>query len=274
VIPVRESAAELPNDRLKAHDAHAREGNSAWFKRCPVQAGIVLIGGSSLVDFRLRYAQSELRSDLSPSYWSLCGLIDERGLIRTAPLQLDDVSTVPVRNAVRTLAIDQFDDPELWPNVAVLSFVEQHAVVAAHADRVARRRTIVDLPPLVLDWLAYAWAVNEGINPLNTGRGMPSAAFVHAAHSLAGIELTPGLASTAACPEAIWQAVKWWHEYYSGVVEIGAASEVTPIVPRGYYALRQRSAAVRLGPDAPLFDLGPAPGAGAAVPPSKRRKRT
>jgi hypothetical protein len=29
----------------------------------------------------------------------------------------------------------------------------------------------------------------------------------------AGFELTPGIASSATCPEAIWQAARWWHEY-------------------------------------------------------------
>jgi hypothetical protein len=31
-----------------------------------------------------------------------------------------------------------------------------------------------------------------------------------------GYDLTPGLESRASCPEAIWQAAKWWHEYYAG----------------------------------------------------------
>ncbi len=263
MIPTRESPATDENELLQPHEPQAREGNGAWLSRCPLRSGIVLLGGSSLVDFRLRFAQSELRSDLTPSYWSLCGLIAEDGTIRTAPLQPDDVSHVPVANAVRTMSIDDFDDPTEWPNVAILSFAENAGAVALQADRVAQRRTIVDLPPLVLDWLGYAWATNGGTNPLAAGRGIPSAAFVHAAHSLAGIELTPGLASTAACPEAIWQAVKWWHEYYAGVVEIGAASASKPTVPRGYYALRQRSAAVRLSREAPLF----------APPPPPRRTR-
>jgi hypothetical protein len=31
----------------------------------------------------------------------------------------------------------------------------------------------------------------------------------------AGFDLTPGLESRSSCPEAIWQAAKWWHEYYT-----------------------------------------------------------
>jgi hypothetical protein len=229
------------------------EGNAAWFARCPLKRGIVLLGGTSLVDFRVRVAQSALRSDLTPSYWSLCGVIRDDGTFRTVPLQPSDVAAVPRTNAVRQMSIDEFDNFDDWPNIALLRFAENDEVVEDNADRVAERRTIIDLPALVVAWLAHVWVTDEQINPLAAGKGLPSAAFVEAAYSLAGIELTPGLASTASCPEAIWQAVKWWHEYYAGVAEIGGAAEAGPVVPSGWHALRQRSAAMRLEANAPLF---------------------
>ncbi len=126
------------------------------------------------------------------------------------------------------MSIGDFDNADDWPNIAVLRFAANEGVVEENADRVAERRTIIDLPALLLAWLAHVWVTDEQINPLAAGKGVPSAAFVEAAYSLAGIELTPGLASTASCPEAIWQAVKWWHEYYAGVAEIGAAAEAGP----------------------------------------------
>jgi hypothetical protein len=253
VIPTRESPTSDSNEGLQEMAAQEGEGNASWFERSPIRQGIVLLGGTSLVDFRIRVAQSQLRSDLTPSYWSLCGLIGEDGSFRTVPLQPGDVSDVPRINAVRAMSIADFDDPAEWPNAAVLRFAENSEVVERHADRVTQRRTIVDLPALLLAWLAYAWATDSAANPLTDGRGIPSAAFVEAAHSLAGIELTPGLSSAASCPEAIWQAVKWWHEYYAGVAELGTAAEAGPLVPTGRYVLRQRSAAVLLPPDAPLF---------------------
>lgn len=251
MISTRESGASDPNELLHELDAQEGEGNAAWFGRWETQSGIVLLGGTSLVDFRLRVAQSQLRGDLTPSYWSTCGVILGDGSIRTAPMTIPDVSDVPRTNAVQVLSIDDFDDPERWPNIAVLSFAEDAEVVAAHADLVAQRRTIVDLPALVVAWLGYVWATDEAANPLVGGNGVPSAAFVEAAHSLAGIELTPGLASSASCPEAIWQAVKWWHEYYAGVIDVGVAGAAGTAVPSGRYVVRQRSAAVRLAPEAP-----------------------
>jgi hypothetical protein len=258
VIPTRESPVGQPNQDLQPMAPQDGEGNAAWFGRSAIRQGIVLLGGTSLVDFRLRVAQSALRSDLTPSYWSLCGLIGENGRLRTVSLEPADISAVPRTNAVRTFSIDDFDDPLDWPNIAVLRFAENLEVVERHADLVAERRTIIDLPRLLLAWLAYAWATDDAANPLADGRGMPGAAFVETAYALAGIELTPSLSSAASCPEAIWQAVKWWHEYYAGVAELGAAAEAGPLVPAGRYALRQPSAAVRLAADAPLFMPRPA----------------
>ncbi len=266
MIPTRESPASERNPDLTELDPEPGEGNTAWLARSPLQFGIVLLGGTSLIDFRVRVAQSQLRSDLTPSYWSICGLLRADGSIRTVPYVLDDLSDVPETNAVRTLSINHFDDPLLWPNVCVVRFADNMDRVEQDGDRVASRRTIVDLPALLLAWLAYAWATEAAANPLAHGLGMPSAAFVEAAHSLASIELTPGLASNASCPEAIWQAVKWWHEYYAGVVEFGAGAEAQPLVPAGVYGLRQRSAQMRLAPDAPLFMPGPGLDRGPAGP--------
>lgn len=256
MIPARESPAGSANEQLRELPAEPAEGNVAWLNRCELKAGVLLLGGSSLADFRLRVAQSQLRSDLSPSYWSLVGLLHTDGSFDSVPLQPGEISDVPRTNAVRRLAVADFDDPQLWPNVAVLKFAERPDAVVRQAQRVIERRTIIDLPELLVAWLAYAWAAGEGDNPLLGNKGMPSAAFVEVAYSLAGIELTPGLSSAASCPEAIWQAVKWWHEYYEGVASLGAAAEAGPLVPVGYYALRQRSAAVRLPAHAPLFMPG------------------
>ena len=89
------------------------------------------------------------------------------------------------------------------------------------------RRTF-ELPALVLAWLGFAWGVTGQHNPLPSRRASRPRSFIETAHALAGVELTPGLASAASCPEAIWQAAKWWHEYYEEArrrspVALGAA---------------------------------------------------
>jgi hypothetical protein len=246
-IATRESGATDPNKKLRWLGAHRAETNSAWFSRSGAGAGVILLGGTSLIDFRLRFAQSALRDDLSPSYWSACGLIDAKGRIRCVPLEVDVVNDVPRTNGVRVMSMADFDDPLAWPNIAILHFTKDPTVVADQAKLISRRRTVVDLPALLIAWLAYAWSVDRGGNPLLSGSGIPGAAFVEAAHSLSGVELTPGLSSSASCPEAIWQAVKWWHEYYAGVVDLGAAGAAGPVVPSGVFTIRQKAAALRLG---------------------------
>jgi hypothetical protein len=140
------------------------------------------------------------------------------------------------------------DDPARWPNIGVLRFADRMPSVLAQVDVLRTRRTILDLPDLLVAWLAFGWAAGSAENPLLAGRGLPSAALVETAHTLSGIELTPGLASASSCPEAIWQAVKWWREYYEGAVRIGGRGMARPLVPRGVYGIRQRSAALLLEP--------------------------
>jgi hypothetical protein len=54
--------------------------------------------------------------------------------------------------------------------------------------------------------------------------------------SIAGLELTPGLSSQSSCPEAIWQAAKWWYQFYAQINGDGQ-------LPSGIYMLRQLAAA-------------------------------
>ena len=100
MIPTRESPVSESNPDLQPLAPADGEDNAAWFARAPIRDGIILVGGTSLVDFRLRVAQSQLRSDLTPSYWSLCGLVRSEGSITTVPFGLADPSAVPRTNAV------------------------------------------------------------------------------------------------------------------------------------------------------------------------------
>jgi hypothetical protein len=53
-----------------------------------------------------------------------------------------------------------------------------------------------------------------------------------------GIELTPGLTSQSSCPEAVWQAAKWWAPYYD------SAATITAGPPWGSFVVDQPAAAV------------------------------
>ena len=77
-----------------------------------------------------------------------------------------------------------------------------------------KQRAVLDGVDLMVRWLAYVWGVARSPNPLLDGQGIPSSAMLEIVVGTCGFDLTPGLESRSSCPEAIWQAATWWHEYY------------------------------------------------------------
>jgi hypothetical protein len=253
------SRATEPNTLLKEAPAQDREGNAAWFRRQGNPDGIILVGGTSVADFRVRVAQSSLRGDMLPSLWSLCGILVGDGKFASVPLDLrprdssaktDDASAVPQNNAVRVCSLDEYDDAQRYPNVAFVRFAKVHLDAHRDIDRVKSDRSIIDLPTLMLPWLGFVWGTAGATNPLTQGVGLPSAAFVETVFAMASFELTPGLSSASSCPEAIWQSAKWWSDFY-GVTAADAKSDDSKdperrsvgMIPTGAFTIRQKAAA-------------------------------
>ncbi|MDX2029547.1 MAG: hypothetical protein SF339_02690 [Blastocatellia bacterium] len=244
MVPIRNSPATKANKGLKKAAAKTGEGNSQWLARTRLTSGILLLGGSSLEHFRIRVAQSQVRSDLLPGFWSLAGILLDGERFYSVPLAPPvDLSVVPANNGVQLCRLADYDDPRRFPNVAVLQFpgaqnpllhqAENSDLARDTVELIRHQRSLVDLPALMLAWLSHVWGVTG--NPLLEAKGLPSAVFVESVYGLAGIELTPGLAAAASCPEAIWQAGKWWHQFYQRA-DAGA--------PTGVYSIRQPAAAV------------------------------
>lgn len=201
------------------------EDNLQWLERGldagPGGTGVVLVGGTSPAAFRLRVAQAETRHDMQPSFWSHGLLVGDRedAIGDTAVYEVSleppgGFGFPPPDNAVQNGRLAAYADPTLYPNIALLW-------VPVSADEVQRRladfrmqRPILDLVELALRWLAYVWGVARAANPLFDGQGIPSAVLLEVVMGAAGFDLTPGIESRASTPEAIWQAVNWWHEYH------------------------------------------------------------
>ena len=271
MIPMRQSPAEDSNallvpDARGTRAAAAKRaaprrtaGNVAWLRRTRQSQGlgeagdVILLGGASIVDFRIRVAQSHARHDLTPSYWSIVGLMVDAGSFLSAPLSTgDDPALVPATNGIATLSMNDYDDATRYPNVAILRFPGASSKVLDGIEGLRTRRSIADLPALVVAWLGFAWGTAGSGNPLIDGFGIPSAVLVETAFGLADVELTPGLASASSCPEAIWQSVKWWQDFYAQAVA-GEAADAKPskaTSPWGRYLIRQRQASY-LEPEAP-----------------------
>lgn len=258
MITTRQSTATTRN--AKVSDQREWAGNNtAWLAQLPrgvVQPGaVLLLGGSSVADFRIRVAQSHLRQDLMPSFWSQVGIVVSADEFLSVPVSAP-VATMDVapNNAVCTCPIRDYADPRRFPNIAVLHFADRGAAIVDYARRVMRQRSAADLPLLLHAWLGFVWGVGTSPNPLMQSTGLPSSALVETAFGMAGIELTPGVASASSCPEAIWQSAIWWHDYYEKAGGALARATAKPpkgkerlpvsIVPRGASLTRQRAAAV------------------------------
>lgn len=222
--------------------------NFTWLESTGYRDGVLLLGGTSIIDFRMRVAQSELRPDLLPSFWSTCGLLIDGKVLMTARVDaINDSSERVERNGLEAVTLDaasRYGNPMFYPNVAILQFTANHAAIKEHVARIGQERNIVDLLAQVVAWLGYCWAVGNSGNPLTQGHGIPSATLLERAHGLAGIDLSPGLPSASSCPEAIWQAARWWYKAYDPVESSGSSkSQTTGFKPRGAYLIRQPAAA-------------------------------
>ena len=242
---------------------------------------VLLIGGCDLLHFRLRVAQSWIRRDMLPSFWSHAAILRQRDkalwLVEAALDPDQGFRRLPGSNGVEEVPVQRYDDVERFPNLALLWFPTLGRPVDSAVEGVIRQRGLLDLNPLILNWLGYCWGVGAPQNPLPGGNGIPSAAFVEAVFASIGIDLTPGLSSRASSPEAIWHAALWWHTYYGGPPRPtgrrrkGQARAEKPKehVP-GRYWLGQKSAAVVSpgeGSSSPARD-------GARARPSTQARRT
>ena len=252
MISIRQSTAAKANDKLVDMKAEANETNSAWLKRVGAKDGLLLLGGASISHFRIRVAQSHARADLKPSSWSLAGILLNESSFLSVPLELcNDSADIALGNGIQTCSMTDYDDPERFPNIAVLRFTREAEKILNNsellsgnkAEKKPAQRTIIDLPALMLPWLSYIWICGKASNPLTDGLGLPSAAYVETVYGISGIELTPGLASATSCPEAIWQAAKYWHQFYKEAAKTTSQRNAKQQVPTGQYAVRQKAAA-------------------------------
>jgi len=277
MITTRQSGSRRRNELVAA--ARGGPSNAAWFAARVEPGSVVLLGGSGLVDFRLRVAQSHLRGDLLPSFWSAAGIAVSPTTFLTVPIDERLIpEIVPSVNAIHECRFADYDSPLQYPNVAVVSFATQSAAIVECARRLQSQRSAIDLAQLLVPWLAFVWGAGQAGNPLLQNVGVPSAGFVETAFAMAGVELTPGVSSGAGSPEAIWQSAIWWHDYYQRTAEAPVASRVsadsvartdlTARVPKGQFVTRQPAAAVVEREDVERRALR----ARAAAPPRARRK--
>ena len=197
-------------------------------------------------------AQSHARADLQPSRWSIAGVLLDNKTFLSVPLELcDESSEIALGNGVKTCSMADYDDPAKFPNIAVIRFTKDADKILTNTKLIAgdreqnkpAQRGIIDLPAMMLPWLSYIWIAGKAGNPLAEGLGLPSTAFVETVYGMAGIELTPGLASSTSCPEAIWQSARYWQDFYEAAAVSVNEQDAAQQIPTGNFLIRQDAAA-------------------------------
>ncbi|MGY2440431.1 hypothetical protein [Pseudomonas sp. SDO52101_S400] len=236
------SSAEKPNPKFKELKRNKQENNEEWVQRAIQKLGlslekwsfIALFGADDIMAFRLRVAQSHLRNDLLPSYWSDAALIkvDEKDpalltAIHVPLFQPENAEFATKRNGVIEQSLRHFTNAERWQNVCVIALPVAQATVLELVEHFKTSRSPVDSLDYLLRWLAFAWGAGRTSNPIHEGIGLPSATMLEVVYNNAQFDLTPGLESRASCPEYLWIMAKYWYTYYE---QVG-----TREIPRGYF---------------------------------------
>jgi len=224
------SKGDEDNPSFCSLERKAREGNLAWGERAATLMSaadpakwtyIVLLGGSDTMSFRLRVAQSHLRPDMLPSFWSGTILVNLQGSSLTKARAIDvplaqpgGTEFTPRSNGVVERPLADFNDTRRYPNIALLALPVPQQQILDQVELFKKSRSTLDALEHVLRWLAFAWGVARTPNPLHENFGLPSACMLEIVCAAAHLDLTPGLESRASCPEAIWSAARYWHEFY------------------------------------------------------------
>jgi|GEM_PF-671810 len=235
MLPIAAARTAEKSKCIKPLEGQSSEDNLTWLGRAieEVRADfpqpqassglirLVLLGGTDPVSFRLRAAQAHIRHDLTPSSWSHVVLFHpkEASSVYEISLQPPGGFQYPVpTNGLQKGTIETYRDRRLYPNIALIGIRSGEKLSWEKIDwtfrQCQKQRTALDAMELIVRWLAFVWGAGRAGNPLLEGFGIPSAAMLEVVFSALGYDLTPGLESRSSCPEAIWQAVNWWHEYY------------------------------------------------------------
>lgn len=236
MLEILRSRTGQPNKNILCSLRREGEDNVDWLKRNATEHRpyLLLFGGKSMEAFRVRVAQSHARDDMTPSHWSHVAL--SLGGELTAESLLHHIQIEPERgwsrlmgqNGVETIEVRAFQSEASWPNVAAIALTAPKAVDAAASlsappavgtslaeavNAFEKQRPTQDAIEHALAWAAFICGVGRSSNPLLEGIGLPSSVMVESVLASLGIELTPGLPTRSACPEGIWQGLRWWHEY-------------------------------------------------------------
>ncbi|GAA5166299.1 hypothetical protein [Viridibacterium curvum] len=224
------SKSAVSNPAMLELERGPSQNNLEWGEQAVYEMGtgddknwtyVVLLGGSDTMSFRLRVAQSHIRNDMLPSYWSESILVELKGASVSkanaihVPLLQPEGPEFPTRsNGVRVRSLRDYADPQRYPNIAVIALPVAQAEILKRVEAFRNSKSTLDALEHVLRWLAFCWGAAATPNPLHDNYGFPSACMLETVFAAANLDLTPGLEARASCPEAIWVAARFWQDYF------------------------------------------------------------
>lgn len=270
---MRRSIADNKNPRLGNWSKWARNrSNTSFFKEALLtmrefdsgdgSCAIGLIGSSDLPGICLRQAQSVLRDDRRPSYWSHAFLLtsawDGTSSINQLPIaevpffSRNGQFPEPADNAViRSTTLGHYLDRRVDPNVALFAVTRPQGnnvkplttenidiIKAAVADPNLDRGRF-DFWHNLGVWQQYFWSGQQLPNPMLTAQPMPATAFLEMLFEQIGIDLTPSASERNSAPEHLWTSMRWWLQHPVQEQRGPGGAVVT-----GCYAIRDQGAAV------------------------------
>ncbi|MBI5646915.1 MAG: hypothetical protein HY962_08270 [Ignavibacteriae bacterium] len=209
------------------------------FKR-GARAAIGLTGEFGFLGYAIRQAQSILRIDKQPSYWSHCFLLHDvlpadpqiiRGKGPESPILWE--STIDISGPLRHLHMvngvsprplhdyntAKYDPlkPHCVPNVALIVFALDESEIDAILARATHPQVDslrYDFSGLLGTWLSYLFRRENEQNPLGAGHAVYCSAFCQLAYDSVSIDLASGAHTRNTSPEHIWQSALWFAETF------------------------------------------------------------
>lgn len=224
---------------------------------------IGLVGSSDLPGICLRRAQSVLRLDQRPSYWSHAFIISEPwdGSSPVSRLPIAEVPFFarngqfpePADNAViRGTTLGHYLDRRRDPNVALFSVAKlvkkrikpldksERAILASMIQDPNMDRARYDFWADLGAWKQYFWSGEQLPNPTRNGQPIPSTSFIEMLYEQIGIDLSPAASERNSAPEHFWTSMRWWLQQ-----DVQEDRGTEGAIVAGCYTIRDHGAAVR-----------------------------
>lgn len=226
---------------------------------------IGLVGSRDLPGICLRRAQSVLRDDLRPSYWSHAFVItanwDGDSPIGSLPIAevpffaRNGEFPEPARNAVVSTTLGHYGNKTRDANVALFAVSEavDGEAKPLGGETLATLNQVLATPNLDRDrfdfwrelalWKQYFWSGEQLPNPSLAGNPIPATSFIEMLFEQIGVDLTPSASDLNSAPEHLWTSTLWWLQE-----EVQRHRGVEGTLVSGCFVIRD-SGAASLAPD-------------------------